>query len=189
MSSTTLSRPARSRTPHRTAAALVSLVVAAGLVAAAAPAAHAAASTTCTGTATVGYSPGLTLTPQTVTLNESDSVPSCVSTDPTITGVVTGPYSYPLANASCNNVQVDPGSVLVIHWNNGRSSTVGGLTYVTTTTLGISQTIGTGTVSAGEFTGAAGILTWLFPLVNPLSCLTPGGLTGQSGTIVAEVVG
>ncbi|MEO3973613.1 hypothetical protein [Streptomyces sp. CAU 1734] len=155
----------------------------------AAPSAHAADSTTCTGTTQVDYSPGLTLTPQNVTVSETDSVPTCVSTDPGITGVITSPYSFPVPNASCNNVQLAPGNVLVIHWNNGRSSTISGLTYVTTTTAGITQTTGTGTVTAGEFTGATGVLTWIQALVNPLLCLTPGGLTSQNGTILAQITG
>ncbi|MFD8933683.1 hypothetical protein ACFV0R_00220 [Streptomyces sp. NPDC059578] len=151
--------------------------------------AHAADSTTCTGTTQVTYSPGLTLTPQTVTVSATDSVPTCVSTDPSITGVITSPYSFPVPNASCNNVQLDPGNVLVIHWNNGQSSTVSGLVYATTTTAGITQTTGTGTVTAGEFTGATGVLTWIYALVNPLPCLTPGGLTSQNGTVLAQIIG
>lgn len=153
------------------------------------PTAYAASSTTCTGTAHVTYDPGLTLTPQTVTLHESDSIPSCTSTDPTITSVITQPYSYSIPGASCNDVALDPGSVLVIHWNNGQSSTVSNLTYVTTVTGGITQTTGTGTVTAGEFTGDIGVITWAFVLVNPLLCLQPGGLTTQNGTIVAQIIG
>ncbi|GCD93209.1 hypothetical protein [Embleya hyalina] len=161
MSSTTPVRPAWARWRRRTAAAVVSLLVVTGLVAVTAPTAHAVASTTCTGTSQLGYSPGLTLTPQTVTVSASDSVPTCTSTDPTITGVIMSPYSYPVANAACNSVQVDPGNVLVIHWNNAQTSTVTGLTYTTAVVAGVSVSTGTGTV-------AAAVVTWLYPLVNPL---------------------
>ncbi|MER6241498.1 hypothetical protein ABT185_36650 [Streptomyces clavifer] len=175
--------------PLRQAARWLAVAVLTVAGASVAAPAHAADSTTCTGTTQLSYTPGLTLTPQTVTVSETDSVPTCISTDPSITSVITSPYSFPVPNASCNNVQLDPGNVLVIHWNNGQSSTVSGLTYVTTVTAGITQTTGTGTVTAGRFTGAVGVLTWVYALVNPLLCLTPGGLTGQNGTILAQIIG
>lgn len=182
-----LRRPARAARSVRRAGMSAVLIGVCALLPV--PIAHAADSTTCTGTTEVTYDPGVTLTPQTVTVSENDSVPSCTSTDPTITGVVTSPYSYPVADASCDDVALNPGNVLVIHWNNGQDSTVSDLTYVTTVTAGITQTTGTGTVTAGEFTGDTGLITWAYVLVNPLLCLAPGGLTTQNGSIVAEIIG
>lgn len=178
--------PRNARPLRWTAAVAVIAAVCAMLPA---TAARAVDSTTCTGSTSVGYDPGLTLTPQTVTVSETDTVPSCTSTDPTITSVVTSPYSYPASGAACNSIDLTPGASLRIHWNNGQHSDITGLTYEETDTGGIDQTVGTGTVTAGEFTGDAAVITWIYALVNPLLCLAPGGLTSQSGSIVAEVTG
>ncbi|MEK2495125.1 hypothetical protein WN990_36845 [Kitasatospora purpeofusca] len=60
-----------------------------------------------------------------------------------------------------------------MHWNNGQTSTVSNLTYVTTTTAGITQSTGTGTVTPGEFTGGTGVLTYIYALVNPSRARCP----------------
>ncbi|GAA2037610.1 hypothetical protein GCM10009839_43630 [Catenulispora yoronensis] len=179
-------RPARTQAARRSAAAIL---LAAGCTLLPVPAAHAVDATTCTGTSSVSYSPGLTLTSQTVTLAETDTFTSCTSTDPTITGLPTSPYTYPIPNASCNSVQYAAGNTLVPHWNNGQTSTISGVTYTTTNTAGITQTLGTGTITAGEFTGDIAVISWSYPLVNPLLCLLPGGLASQNGTIIFEVTG
>ncbi|WP_131740974.1 hypothetical protein [Actinomadura roseirufa] len=186
----TPTRSARRTRLTRRAAALAAMVAAAALLPA--PAAHAASSTTCTGTTHVTYTPGLTLTPQTVTVDETDTITSCTSTDSTITGINTGgPFSYSVPNAACNYVEANPagGGQLTIHWNNGQTSTLTGLVSELTATGGIVQNIATGTVTAGEFTGAAAAITWAYPLVNPLQCLAPGGLTTQNGTILVQITG
>ncbi|WP_283136101.1 hypothetical protein [Rhizohabitans arisaemae] len=175
----------------RLAAVLPALILAAAALALPTPA-RAASSTTCTGTSHVTFSPGLTLTPQNVTVTETDTVPSCTSTDPTITGIVTGgPFSYPVPGASCNHVELNPagGGQLVLHWNNGQTSTLTGLLSTLTATGGIVQNTAAGTVTAGQFTGATAVITWAYLLVNPLQCLTPGGLTAQDGTIVLQITG
>ncbi|WP_132115981.1 hypothetical protein [Actinocrispum wychmicini] len=158
-----------------------------------APAAQAAVgSVTCTGSSHAAYNPGLTLTPQTITVTETDTVPNCTSTDSTLTSVITaGPYSYPVANAGCNYAMVIPvgGGSLTVHWNNGQTSTLTGLVNELTATGGIVQNIAVGTVTAGEFTGAAATITYAYPLVNTLQCLAPGGLTSQDGTILVQIIG
>ncbi|ROO87797.1 hypothetical protein EDD29_5439 [Actinocorallia herbida] len=180
-----------SRRRHRCGPLAAVLLPVAAAVLVPASAAHAASSTTCTGTSHVVYSPGLTLTPQNVTATETDTITSCISTDPTITGVITGgPYSYPVPGASCNAVQLNPaGGTLVVAWNNGRTSTLTGLIGTLTNTAGILQNTAVGTVTAGEFTGATAVITWIYPLVNPLQCLLPGGLTVQDGTTALQITG
>lgn len=156
------------------------------------PAAHAAVgSVTCTGSSHVTYTPGLTLTPQTVTVHETDTVPSCTSTDATISSVITAPFSYSVPNASCNSIELNPGGggTLVVHWNNGQTSTLTGLIGELTATAGIVQNTATGTVTAGEFTGATAVISWVYVLVNPLLCLLPGGLAAQDGTILVQITG
>ncbi|ROO87671.1 hypothetical protein EDD29_5298 [Actinocorallia herbida] len=51
------------------------------------------------------------------------------------------------------------------------------------------QNTAVGTVTAGEFTGATAVITWIYPLANPLQCLMPGGLTVQDGTIAVQITG
>ncbi|WP_026422287.1 hypothetical protein [Actinokineospora inagensis] len=157
-----------------------------------APAAHAAVgSVTCTGSSHVTFSPGLTLTPQTITVQETDTIPSCTSTDATLTSVTTGgTYSYSVPNAACNYLELNPagGGTFTIHWNNGQTSTVTGLASELTSTGGLVQNTATGTVTAGEFTGASASIAWIYLLVNPLQCLSPG-LTSQDGTILVQIAG
>lgn len=150
--------------------------------------AHAASSTTCTGTSNVTYSPGLTLTPQTIAVSETDTLTSCTSTDTTLTAGYMGPYAFSVPNAGCNYLPGVGNDGVRIHWNNGQTSDVP-LTIVLTATGGIVQETGTGTVAAGEFTGATVVITWIYPVVNPLQCLLPGGVTAHNGTIVAQITG
>ncbi|WP_018680712.1 hypothetical protein [Actinokineospora enzanensis] len=177
--------------PRRRASAVAALTALCALLPA--PAAHAAVgSVTCTGNSHVTYTPGLTLTPQTVTVQETDTIPSCTSTDPTLTSVITGgPFSYPAPDAACNYLELNPtgGGTLTIHWNNGQTSTLTGLASTLTATGGIVQNTATGTVTAGEFTGASATIAWIYALVNPLQCLAPGGLTTQDGTILLQING
>lgn len=152
--------------------------------------AHAAATdtTTCTGTTAVTYTPGLTLTRRNTTAYEDDTAPTCVSSDSTITGTIMHPYSYPIPDAACDDVVAAPGPQGV-RWNNGDYSFASSLNFVTTVTAGIVQETGTGTVTAGEFIGDTMAFTWIYPLTNPLQCLTSGGLTGQSGILLIEITG
>lgn len=152
--------------------------------------AHAASSTTCTGSSTLGYSPGLTFTPKTVTFSETDTFSSCTSTD---TSLTSGGFSgtFTVVGVSCNNADASgpTGDFYRISWNNGQSSTIAG-TVVTVAIIGGTQVFtAVGTVSSGEFTGDDVTITWVYPLLNPLQCLTSQGVTSQSGTVVVEIVG
>ncbi|MEU8325576.1 hypothetical protein AB0C33_45015 [Nonomuraea sp. NPDC048881] len=150
------------------------------------PAAYAASSTTCTGSSHATYNPGLTLTPQNVAADEIDTFSFCTSTDPTLTSGSFSLTGGTIPGAACNDVIAGPGGPLTVTWNNGQTSTAA-LTYVLTVTGGILQTVGTGTITAGELTGASAAFVWAFVLVNPLQCLAPGGLTTHDGTIAAQI--
>lgn len=54
---------------------------------------------------------------------------------------------------------------------------------------GTEQVTGVGTVTSGEFTGGAVTIVWLYPVLNPLQCMTSQGVTSQSGTVTVEIVG
>ncbi|GLW93218.1 hypothetical protein [Actinokineospora globicatena] len=70
-----------------------------------------------------------------------------------------------------------------------RADRLAGLASTLTATAGVVQNTASGTVTAGEFTGASATITWIYALVNPLQCLTPGGLTTQDGTILVQIAG
>lgn len=76
---------------------------------------------------------------------------------------------------------------MYVRWNNDQTS-VASLTFELTSTAGIVQNTGTGTIVAGEFTGATAAIAWIYVLVNPLQCLA-GGMTVQNGTIIAQITG
>ncbi|MFI6585639.1 hypothetical protein [Embleya sp. NPDC050493] len=177
--------PDRLRLPTVVPQAVILLVLLAAVLAFA-PAAHASSSTTCTGTSSATYNPGLTLTPQSVALTETDTLSSCTSTDPTLTSGSFG-LGGTIPGAACNDVQAGPGTPITVTWNNTHTSTAA-LTYVLTVTGGILQTVGTGTVTSGEFTGATAVFVWAYALVNPLQCLAPGGLTSHGGTITVQIL-
>ncbi|HWO24311.1 MAG TPA: hypothetical protein VNO30_36455 [Kofleriaceae bacterium] len=149
---------------------------------------QAVTSTTCTGTSHVTYTPGLTLTRQSVSVTETDIYSSCTSTDSTLTSGSLGTFTFTLPNAACNDLQTFGPGDITIFWNNNQSSTAT-LSFEVTVTGGILQEVGTGTITAGEFTGATATLSWVYAVVNPLLCLVPGGLTTQDGIITAQITG
>jgi len=161
-------------------------VLAAAGVSISASSAHAASSTTCTGSSPISYSPGLTNTPQTVTYSETETYSSCTSTDTSLTAGSSS-VNVTLAGASCNAAGVFPSTPYTISWNNGQSSTIT-LTFTDVIILGTEQVTGVGTVTSGEFTGGAVTIVWLYPVLNPLQCLTSQGVTSQSGTVALEII-
>jgi hypothetical protein len=172
---------------HRFATlAAAALVVTAATALGGAGVAHAAGSTTCLGTSSISYSPGLTFTPRTVQYTETDTFSSCVSTDPSlVSGTSTSNATFP--SASClapPGVFTDP--AYTITWNNGQHSVVE-LTYTDVIAGGTEQVTGTGTVTSGEFHGGNATIVWLYPVLNPLQCLTSQGVTSQSGPFTAPI--
>lgn len=147
--------------------------------------AHAASSATCTGSSGVSYSPGLTNTPQTVSWSESDTY-SCTSTDSSLTAGSSSTNITSFPGASCNGGGILPTTSYTISWNNGQSSTMT-MTFTDAIVLGTEQVTGVGTVTSGQFTGGAVAIVWVYPVLNPLLCLTSQGVTSQSGTVAAQI--
>jgi hypothetical protein len=185
-----ISRDEASRHRHRWRRLATPVTVAALTVAANAFAltgvAHAVSSTTCVGNSSISYSPGLTFTPQTVQYSETDTFSACVSTDPTLTsGTSVSSTTFP--GATClapPGVFEDP--EYTISWNNGQQSVVE-LTFTDVVIGGTEQVTGTGTVISGAFQGGNATIVWLYPVLNPLQCLTSQGVTNQSGPFTAQV--
>ncbi|WP_131736112.1 hypothetical protein [Actinomadura roseirufa] len=182
------SQARRGRRARRAAAPAALLLTAALTTLLPAQAADAAlGSVTCTGTSHLAYSPGLTFTPQSVTITETDTYTSCASSDPTLTsGHISG--SFTVAGLSCANVTAGPDRYPVI-WNNGQTSIIAFTQTEATVVAGVQQYVGTGTVTSGEFNGDTAVFTWAYLPPSPLNCLAPGGLTSQDGTVTAVIAG
>lgn len=161
------SRTRRLRRGARRLAALTATgaVVAAGLLALAGPA-NAVSSTTCLGSSTITYAPGLTFTPRTVHHAETDTFSGCVSTDPTLTSGSSF-SSIDIDGASCLGLpSIHEDREFTITWNNGQHSVID-LTFTDTIAGGIEQVTGTGTVISGQFQGGNATIIWLYTVPNP----------------------
>lgn len=167
--------------------ATLGLVVASLLlsVAGLAPAAHAAVSVTCVGTSNITFSPGLTLFTQPVVFHLND-VYTCTSTDPTITsasamaGRVLPLSCLTLANLF-NSTNGD-----TITWSDGQTSNIQGVITVTSAG-GTVIVVAEGTIATGQFTGANAVITWTWPALNPIACLSTTGVTQLAGVTTLQI--
>ena len=151
------------------------------------PAAHAlTVNVTCpAGTTTATYDPGIRLMTRTVHVQGEDIYDGpCTSSDPTPkSGIDRFDATLPL---SCEQPFFSGPGTTVIEWNNGRQSTLSVNGVVTTNGGQIIDTF-TGTVTAGEFTGASvvAVLTDVQP--NVLECASSHGVTSESGTTTLNI--
>jgi hypothetical protein len=91
-----------------------------------------------------------------------------------------------LSGASCNGAGVFPPASYTISWNNSQSSTMT-LTATDVIIGATEQVTAVGTVTSGEFTGGEVTIVWLYPVLNPLLCMTSQGGTSQSGTVALQI--
>ena len=181
-------QPTRLLPRARAASITVSVGLVLGSSALAAPAASALSSTTCQGSSTITYNPGLTNTAQTVQYDETDTFATCLSTDPTL-HAGTSVNDVILPDASClATPSLTTGIPYTVTWNNGQSSTVD-LSFTDVIVEGVEQVTGTGNITSGEFTGANATFIWNYLVPDPLQCATAGGVTVQTGTLTAQITG
>lgn len=171
--------------PARLAAYLLSAAaLGLGTVVLPAGSAQAASSTTCTGTSTITYSPGLTNTPRTVAYTETDTL-GCLST---VLGLTAGlsVTSVSIPGASCNGAGLTTDTPYDITWNTGATSEID-LSFTDAVVAGQEQVTGTGPVTSGLFTGGNATIVWVYPLLNPLTCAGAQGVTSQTGVLTAQI--
>lgn len=166
------------------AATALALVLFMGL--SATPASATASFLNCQGTSTVTYSPGLTHTPQSVTVTSNNTFPTCTSSD----GSITSAYldtSVHTGVRSCTSLLNSGSGPLTIRYNNGQSTTYTS-NFSATYLLGQLSVTDTGPVTSGQFTGgtAAGQAVYLADLSK---CGTPEGITSLSGPYTVSIVG
>ena len=150
------------------------------------PAAHAATiNVSRVGTTSATYDPGITLEPRVVHAFGQDVYNSCSSSDPTLhSGFDT--FDAMLTLSCVQPLFSGPGET-VIKWNNGQQSTLSVNGVVTTVGGQVVDTF-TGSVSAGEFTGASVIAVLTEAQPNAIQCLTRQGLTRASGTDTLQIL-
>lgn len=91
-----------------------------------------------------------------------------------------------MPSASCTDAGVFTNAPYTIDWNNGATTTIS-LSYSDAGVNGTGQDSGTGPVTGGEFEGGNATIVWIYPVLNLAACSTPPGLTGQSGTLTAQI--
>ncbi|MGJ7419992.1 hypothetical protein AB9128_29530 [Streptomyces cinereoruber] len=172
-------RPPAPRAPwrRRTACLPAALAVICASPLLATPAQAAPLDLTCTGSQTLYYSPGLTLTPQNVTVSGGGTFTCTSLADPTLTA---GGFTVPPNNATLGCGLTGGSGTFTYQWNNGKTSTITA-TSVATVNLGAIQVVSTGTVVAGQFTGDTAVFAWTGTSAELTACLT-SGVSQYNGT-------
>ncbi|MGC5165240.1 hypothetical protein [Luteimicrobium sp. DT211] len=139
---------------------------------------------TCTGSVAVDYTPGLTLTPQTVTATATSSYTACLTGQAGITSATAS--GSVIDTLDCNSLLTTTTGVKVYHWNDGTTSR---FEYTRTGARVLSQTVltFTGAITAGKFAGDSALETNVGVSIGLLDCLTPGGVTHVAYTTVLEI--
>jgi hypothetical protein len=183
------------RVPFTRVLVVLALAVAAA-VATTTPAHADVVSLTCTGDATLTFSPGLTNTTQSVTatldasLGAAAPLGACVNLG--VSPVITSgdqPGGGSARDRSCTELNLGgTDGDTTIDWNGGQSSSTASFTSTATRGLSTTQLIWSGEVTSGQFDGAAFVETYTLLNPNLLQCLTPAGVTQVTGIVVVEIV-
>ncbi|MCG8919531.1 hypothetical protein L6E12_27535 [Actinokineospora sp. PR83] len=178
--------------PFRTAATvLVSAACASALLVLgpAAPASAGVLDVTCTppSSETVAFTPPLTMTPQTVTVNTSTQYGPCVSaSNPALTsGTRTNTSSAP--GQTCLELLTNGTTTFTITWNTGQTSTISA--NRTSTVVGAALvTTHTGTVTSGLFAGSTVLQVLTGAAADVLLCTTGlGKVAGIYSVVTLEI--
>jgi hypothetical protein len=172
---------------QRLLATMGGLALTAGILAGVTPVAQAAlVDVTCAGTDQITYSPGLLLQAQTVHFSETDLYGLCTSSDPAITSG-TGVISDDLP-ASCLTPLLTGTFSYTLTWNTGQTSQFL-LTVANTVAGGVTTSVASGNVTAGEFQGDTVKAVLTYAQLNLLQCLSPPGITNQAGALTLVING
>ena len=176
----------RARTRRYVAALTAAVPLLTVLGIASAPAAQAAQGNfvICSGTSTVTYNPGITLTPRPVHASGVDLYAPCTSSDPTL---MSGANSFDgTLTLSCLEPLASGPGTTVVNWNNGRHSTLF-VNGAVTTIGGQIIDVFTGTVIEGEFEDATVTAQITEAQPNVIQCATTG-VTSASGSATLQII-
>jgi hypothetical protein len=141
---------------------------------------------TCVATTTTTYSPGVLLTPRSVTIGNNTILAPCVSLDdPTLTSGTS--VTEVVRTRSCLDPLASGSAAVTYHWNNGQSSTFT-FNEVSSTTGALVTVVATGTITAGQFAGRTAVRQVTGPSLNLLDCLQEPGITSRFQTGVFEIL-
>ncbi|MEV7104158.1 hypothetical protein [Streptomyces atroolivaceus] len=134
---------------------------------------------TCTANATQYYSPGLTLVDKPTNITASATY-SCLGGGSVNSAQLSFDYTV-YAGCLPTTSPVTTG-ITRLDWNEGPDSEITS-TFVVTRPVG--QTIATtvGTVTSGQFNGYIVNQTGVYPALDLLACLAPGGVTSSQGIL------
>jgi hypothetical protein len=155
------------------------------LVAAAAAATPAAATTlisvTCTGSNVINYSPGLTNTPQTVTISGQDSATACVDLSQPLQQLsFVAPFSGTFTS-SCTALLAGGTGTQTFQWNTGETSLWHWTMRFSNTVNGQLLAIADGPISSGRYAGAQVRQVITETTGELTACFTPAGMTQNGG--------
>jgi len=140
----------------------------------------------CTGTESATYSPGLTLSTQSVTVTASHTYTSCSGSDPSVTSGSDGRMLR--NNISCLTLADGGAGTLSLAWNNGRTSMFN-FNRLVTHPVGETVVAYVGSITSGEFAGDNAVLTVTSATLDAAACIAPPGVPGSSGLAVLVVTG
>jgi hypothetical protein len=134
-------------------------------------------SVVCSGTLSNTYTPGILVTPRTVSLQRNLILAPCVSlSDTTLTSGISSGTSN--TSVSCLTVAVPQSGVNTITWNNGQTS-VFTFNQIVNNIGGQATLTATGTITAGQFAGHTAVRQATGPSINVLDCLQEPGITSR----------
>ncbi|MGW4806892.1 hypothetical protein [Kitasatospora sp. NPDC004272] len=163
---------------RRAAAALGTAALACALLTG--PAHAAPLDATCTGTDTTTYTPGLTNTPQSVTVSGTIHLTCLSLSHPAITaGTISGGGTAP--NLTCAVLEQPSSGSSTVAWNDGTHSAYTYSTALGPGAAGTQLLTLTGTVTSGTFNGDSLVITVVFANADLTACDSPGGLTSRTG--------
>lgn len=146
--------------------------------------AAAAGTTTCTGSQTVTYSPGLSAGPREITVHGVSTLNHCVSSaDPRITAARS--TFHATGRLSCTSGTY--AGTREINWNNGRTSTLSFHSAVSVNAAGNSVVAIRGEVTKGQFGGRRWSAAFTMFAARPHACATREGLPTASGPLLLGV--
>jgi hypothetical protein len=170
---------------------LVAIAVAATGLWAATPANAALLDATCTGSNHVTYTPGLTNTAHTTTIQGRITL-NCVSANLSVPVLINGTISGGgTGSLSCAVLEQATSGTSTVQWTNVLGASIGSSTYTYTSSLspgtsGTTVLTLTGTVTSGLFSGDSVVIAVVLLNLDLNACNTEQGLTSRDGTVTAE---
>jgi hypothetical protein len=192
-----MSQSPQVRSDRRAVAVAVAVAAAIAVwivVAAAAPARANLTLIRCTGMWDLRYTPGLTYTPQTVTIFQQKELTTCLAplTDPYLAAGAIPDLTTELPDRSCLELAINGDFTELIHWKSahGHYRGTSAIGYHSESRYVNGQLIvaQTGRVIAGRFTGAT-IIGEETAFADLLGCLTSEGVTHLQGPSTLVVAG